>query len=511
MTAKPKSPETDPAALHAAILARLPHRSTASGVIRWPAVPALLDHYTQTLVRMFAGLGRSFDADEERHLRGVLAAELARGFEASPFSKLVVEYHTDPPAHTAISYTVSIELVTMEDEYAEWVRSRQPPLFGANPDAKVLSLARALGPANQVAVLDVGAGTGRNTLPLARAGYRVDAVELAPSLASVLRKDLEQAGARGTRVFEGDALDPALGVPEGAYQLIVLAEVVASHFRDVGQLRALFERAQSWLAPGGLLLFSAFVASGDYQPDRLAKQASQVFWCCLFTRDELANAARGLDLVRISDESTYAFEKQHLADSAWPPTGWFSDWAHGRDLFHLPQGKPPHELRWLVYRKNGEHEPRFSDTYATTASLHMRAARERVFELAFDPASVARIFRPFAPVPGIAKVELVADAQRRTTWSDASVTTETVLERTPPYYYAYRFANTFKGPLAWIFSAADVHWTFAPTDSGTNVYWTVRFEPRMALTRRFMNIVQAGFRRWMRESLQALRQQVEQS
>lgn len=464
---------------------------------------------------MFAGLGRAFDAEERQQLRAALSSQLEKGFATSVNSKIIVEYRTEEPPNVGLTYDVTVEAITLEDEYEEWVKSRQPPLFGANPDAKLLSLVHAFGSPEQVAVLDVGAGTGRNTLPLAKAGFRVDAVEIAPALARVLREDLARACAHDTRVFEGDALDPKLGVPEQTYQLIVLAEVVASHFHDVSQVRALFERAQAWLAPGGLLLFSAFLARDGYEPDRLAKQASQVFWSCLFTRAELAEASRGLDLLLISDESTYAFEKKHLAGAAWPPTGWFADWARGRDLFHLPGGKAPHELRWVVYRKAGKPFAS-SDEYATSASLHISAPRERVFDLAFDARAAKKIFRPTTPIPGIAKLELpsgelASGAQRRITWSDASQTTEHVLEHARPFHHAHQFSNTLRGPLSWIFGNAHAHWTLAPTNEGTIVYWTYRFEPRLRLTRRFMGIVQAAFQRWMRNSLQALREQAERT
>jgi 16S rRNA A1518/A1519 N6-dimethyltransferase RsmA/KsgA/DIM1 with predicted DNA glycosylase/AP lyase activity len=48
------------------------------------------------------------------------------------------------------------------------------------PDAKVLDIAAQLGDPVSAPILDVGAGTGRNTLPLARLGNPVDVVELTP-------------------------------------------------------------------------------------------------------------------------------------------------------------------------------------------------------------------------------------------------------------------------------------------------------------------------------------------
>jgi 2-polyprenyl-3-methyl-5-hydroxy-6-metoxy-1,4-benzoquinol methylase len=70
-----------------------------------------------------------------------------------------------------VQYVVNIRVVTMEEHYNGWVDTRQPPLFGKFPDAKLVDLAATLGPAARVPVLDVGAGTGRNTLPMARVGH----------------------------------------------------------------------------------------------------------------------------------------------------------------------------------------------------------------------------------------------------------------------------------------------------------------------------------------------------
>lgn len=499
--------ELDPSALRDAIIARLPHRSHSEAKLRLPAIPALLDHYTQLLTALFAGLGNTFSAEETAQLREHLERELRAGFDASPFSKLLISFRSETPPEIGVQYEVQHEVITLTDEYDEWVRSRTPPLFGAHPDAKLVSLARALGAPNEVCVLDVGAGTGRNTLPLAREGFRIDAVELAPSLAELLRKELAQHGVKA-RVFEGDALDPRLGVPAQAYRLVVLAEVVASHFRSTAQLRQLFERAADWLVPGGLLAFSAFIASDEYEPDLLAKQASQVFWSCLFTRRELQDAIRDLPFERISDESCYAFEHKHLAAQDWPPTGWFAQWSRGHDLFALPLGKPPHELRWLVYRRTDGRSQLDGKAYDATAIKQIRAPRERVFEAIRDAERAARWFQPFTPIPGIAECEPFASSQpgarRRVRWTDGSVTHDELLASEPPLRLGYAWANTLKGPLALLFRRAESDWTLAPTPTGTSVYWTHRFEPRHRMLAPLIRIVQAGFQRWMRASLERL-------
>jgi hypothetical protein len=173
---------------------------------------------------------------------------------------------------------------------------------------------------------------------------------LAPSLAAILRDEAANEGLP-VKVFEQSMFDPNLDLPEGHYRILLLAEVVASHFRTLGELRMLFQLAARALPSGGLLVFSAFLSSDGYKPDDVAREMSQVLWCNLFTRRELQEALAGEPLQLVSDESVHAYEKANLPPEEWPPTGWFETWTGGQDLFDLPAGKPPMELRWLVYRK----------------------------------------------------------------------------------------------------------------------------------------------------------------
>jgi SAM-dependent methyltransferase len=351
-SAKDKRParETDPELVRGALLRRLSRRLGAAGQIVLPSVPALRDHFTELVRDAFATLGRVFDATETEHLRSVLERKLAEGFALSHYSRVIVNYETHPPPATALSYNVLVVRSTIEHEYENWVRLREPPLFGLHPDAKVLECARSLGPPSEVPVLDVGAGTGRNTLPLAREGFPTDAVELAPALANILRGEVEKERLP-VRVFEGNALTRELELPTEHYRLVFMAEVIASHIRSVDELRLAFERAASSLAAGGLFLFNAFVARDAYRPDALARELSQVFWCNLFTKTDIAEAMAGLPLEFVSDESTHDFESARQSAEAWPPTGWFVEWARGLNLFNLPGGRAPIDLRWLVYRR----------------------------------------------------------------------------------------------------------------------------------------------------------------
>jgi len=342
--------ETSAPILRQAILRRLPQRLRASAEYRVPPVPALLEHYVQLFNNIWLGIGRVFSAEDIEQFRAGLKLNLDRAWASSPYSRILVTFATDPPPQTSLSWRIDVETMTMADEYEHWVQTRSPPLFGKHPDAKIFELARGLGEPSQVPILDIGAGTGRNTLPLARAGFPADAVEFAPALAKILRDDAEKEGLP-VKVFEGDMFDAKLGISPGYYRILLLAEVVASHFRTVNEVRALFQIAARLLPTNGLLVFSAFLSSDGYKPDDLARQMSQVFWCNLFTRREVQDALEGEPFQLVSDESAQAYEKANLPADAWPPTGWFETWTGGQDLFELPAGKPPLELRWLVYRK----------------------------------------------------------------------------------------------------------------------------------------------------------------
>jgi hypothetical protein len=142
--------------------------------------------------------------------------------------------------------------------------------------------------------------------------------------------------------------------------MILLSEVVASHFRNVEQIRQLFEVAAARLSPGGVLVFNAFLSDGGYKPDDVARQLSQVLWCCLFTRHDLELASKGLPLERVVDESAAEYERAHLPEGQYPSTGWYEGWCGGQDLFDLPAERPPMELRWLVYRRGGAGDAEFA-------------------------------------------------------------------------------------------------------------------------------------------------------
>jgi precorrin-6B methylase 2 len=330
----------DPSMLREAMARRLYRRAVVTGHITVPAVPSMLDVYLKMCDNFFAVAGVQYTAEQSAQLKTVLEAELTKAYTASSRSNIIISFHA--PFGIAVNYRVTTESVTIGGAYDGWVATREGPLFGTEPDARVWALA-GVHP-----VLDIGAGTGRNALALARRGHPVDAVEMSSKFADIIRSEAQRESLE-VRVMNGDVFETMDGVRRD-YQLIVLAEVVPD-FRTTHELRGMFELAADCLAPGGRLVFNAFVARDGYTPDDAARELGQQCNTMIFTRDELTSAVSQLPLDLVGDDSAYEYEKTHLPDAAWPPTDWYDGWAGGLDVFDVDREESPIELRWLVYQK----------------------------------------------------------------------------------------------------------------------------------------------------------------
>ena len=342
---------SDPATLENALMLKVKRLTSAKGQLVLPCVPALLDEYVEQFHRLLVALGQNFTQKEMQALRQLVEKKLTEGYNASPHARLVFQYEPPDPTHGlthGLRLSVKTEILTIENKYQRWLTSREGPLFGSHPDAKLMAIASQLGSAASAPILDVGAGVGRNTLPLARLGHPVDAVELTPEFAQIIAKEAK-AENLPVRVVQSNILNGALKLPQKYYKLAVVAEVI-SHFRTLEQVRTLLNVMCETIQPGGLLLFSTFVATDGYEPDQKVREMSQVQWSYLLTRPELKTAMQGLPLRVLSDESVYEYERTHLSAEAWPPTPWFEHWALGRDVFPIPN--PPMSLRWILCQVN---------------------------------------------------------------------------------------------------------------------------------------------------------------
>ncbi|MGB3509345.1 MAG: class I SAM-dependent methyltransferase [Microcoleaceae cyanobacterium] len=340
---------TSPAILKKAILYKLNSHISGRGELVLPCLPGLLDYYMDIIDKLFSDLGRPMPEERQLQLRQMIQTKLAEGFSVSATSMLVIQYELVKPPNTGMACQVSVRSPSMGEQYKSWLETRKPPLFGSHPDAKVLATAAEIGKNASLRILDVGGGTGRNALPLARNGHYVDVLELTPAFI----EQLEAAVATeklSVNVIEGDILDPLIRMRPAFYQLAIASEVV-SHFRDVDQLRLFLAKMSDFICSGGLLLFNLFLTVDGYVPDRLVREMAQLSWSSLFTSQELVEAMEGLPLAIVSNELVADYEYQHLPQEAWPPTSWFNSWATGRDVFPLANGRPPMELRWILCRR----------------------------------------------------------------------------------------------------------------------------------------------------------------
>ncbi|TAG87748.1 MAG: class I SAM-dependent methyltransferase, partial [Oscillatoriales cyanobacterium] len=241
----------NPDILQQAILYKINTRVTARGELVFPCVPGMVNHYLKSIEKLFSTLDRPLPEDRKEELRKLLATKLEQGYRTSTASMMILQYESVQPPQTGLACKVIVTTSTVGEQYKSWVDTREPPLFGSHPDAKLMATAAKLGNPDRIRILDVGAGTGRNTLPLARLGYSVDAIELTPAFAEQLQTAATAENLPVT-VTEGDVLDPLMRMKPARYQLAVAAEVI-SHFRDIDQVRLFLAKMCDFLCPGGVL------------------------------------------------------------------------------------------------------------------------------------------------------------------------------------------------------------------------------------------------------------------
>ncbi len=229
---EPSPPLTDSNRLKLILKERLKKNIGIKGEFYLPCLPSMLDDYLKLLSNFLTNLGQNLDSAQTESLKILIANALAEGFKNSPHANLIVSYF---PANSqtglagGITLNTKIQIESMAQKYHSWPDIRPEPLFGSYPDAKVIAIAAELGEPGKAPILDLGAGTGRNSLPLARLGHSVDAIELTPIFAEKL-SSAATAKNLPVNVTQGDVLDPLLRMKTYRYKLAIATEVL-SHFR----------------------------------------------------------------------------------------------------------------------------------------------------------------------------------------------------------------------------------------------------------------------------------------
>ncbi len=233
---------------------------SAIGEISLPCVPALHEYYATHILDVFKLLGVSISESTALKLREKVATELEEGFQISQHSRLIVKYKPAPPPRTGCQIEILHTVVSVKDYYENIIRNfvgtditePEKSVFGKYPHAKVLEVASKLGDPKLSRILDVGAGLGRNTIPLGRLGHPVDAVELADILSQSLEATAKKESLRITPI-KGDILDPLIEFSFDNYQIAILTELFC-HFRTPEDVGLALLKACNAILPGGFIV-----------------------------------------------------------------------------------------------------------------------------------------------------------------------------------------------------------------------------------------------------------------
>src|SRR6202021_2926833 len=157
-----------PSTLGEAVVRRLYRRAVVTAQITVPAVPSMIGEYLKMCDNVFAVAGVQHTPEQAGQLKTVLAAELAKAYTASSRSNIVISFHA--PFGISMNYRVTSESVTLGGAYDGWLSTREGPLFGTEPDARVWALSGEVADPQAHPVPDAGAGTGPKRLLLPRGG-----------------------------------------------------------------------------------------------------------------------------------------------------------------------------------------------------------------------------------------------------------------------------------------------------------------------------------------------------
>jgi SAM-dependent methyltransferase len=177
-----------------------------------------------------------------------------------------------------------------------WRRPRPVEEVYGNEGRVARNLARVVGLEGK-RVLEVGAGTGRDSVSLASAGAEVFQLDYSMGALRLAKAVAFRAGAR-VRLLSGDAL--ALPLRDGSFD-VVLHQGLLEHFRTPEAARLLAENVRV-LKPGGLLLVDV---PQRYHPYTVLKHLLIAFgawfagWEREFSVRELERDLRGMGLVPV--------------------------------------------------------------------------------------------------------------------------------------------------------------------------------------------------------------------
>lgn len=107
-------------------------------------------------------------------------------------------------------------------------------------------------------ILEFGSATGSLTVPLARAGYEIDSVDISPYMQNVLTRKLENEQREVARKVNQIVADATTYMGPGPYQTVVMPEGILIALPDAELQMAILQSCHRNLAPGGRLYLDFF-------------------------------------------------------------------------------------------------------------------------------------------------------------------------------------------------------------------------------------------------------------
>lgn len=160
-------------------------------------------------------------------------------------------------------------------------------------------------------ILEFGAGAGRVTIPLARDGHHVTAVDLSPPMLARLRERLSPlpAEVRGRiRAVRGDMTRYDA---KQRFPLVLATFNVVAHLRTFRDMGRFLRNARKHLLPGGTLAFDVPIP----HPDEVEADPEELFVAPRFKHPDLGHTIRQTERFEYNPrtqellvESTYAVE-----------------------------------------------------------------------------------------------------------------------------------------------------------------------------------------------------------
>lgn len=148
-------------------------------------------------------------------------------------------------------------MVSVRKHYDDFLAEHYSWMFG-DFDAKVqenkdLFQLNSIEPRSGGKALDLGCGSGFQSIALAKLGFRVLAVDMCETLLDELR---DRSAGRDIVAVEGDILDYSLYADEGPFEVAVCMGDTLTHLRETQEVSAFFTNVYPLLEQSGRLVLS---------------------------------------------------------------------------------------------------------------------------------------------------------------------------------------------------------------------------------------------------------------